>query len=281
MEIGTLKLKNRFLLAPMLEPNDIVFRLLCKKAGCGLTYTGMVNPLSRQKIYFDDSPTVQLFCNSTRGLKEFVKKYDSFVSLWDFNLGCPSKLAGKLKVGSFMHSNLEMIENILKTIRENTKKPVTIKLRKSKNVFKILKIAEKYCDAVAIHPRTRRQGYSGEADYSYALKLKKKTKLPVIYSGDVSEKNVGKVLKDFDFVMVGREAIGNPCIFSKLLGRKCNLGFKDYLKLAKKYKLYFRQIKYQVMNFTRFMKHATHLRRELSFCKTVKEIEEVMKNKKE
>ena len=78
MNIGNLKLKNRFLLAPMLEPNDVAFRLLCKRAGCGLTYTGMVSPLSKQKMVLDDKPAVQLFGNDARGITSFIKKYEIF-----------------------------------------------------------------------------------------------------------------------------------------------------------------------------------------------------------
>ena len=98
--IGNLKLKSRIFLAPMLEPNDIAFRLLCKKAGCGLTYTGMTSPLSKAKLNLDDNPALQLFGNGEIGIRKFIKKYDKNVSLWDFNLGCPSKLSKKLGHGA-------------------------------------------------------------------------------------------------------------------------------------------------------------------------------------
>lgn len=74
--LGASKLKgarNRFFLAPMLEPNDIAFRLLCKKAGCGLTYTGMINPLSKQKLNLEDNPAIQIFCTHVKGVEEFIK----------------------------------------------------------------------------------------------------------------------------------------------------------------------------------------------------------------
>ena len=123
MKIRNLKTKNKFFLAPMLEPNDIAFRLLCKMAGCSLTYTGMMFPLSKQKLNLQDKPAIQLFGNTDKGIKEFVEKYDKKVSLWDFNLGCPSKLSRKLSHGAFMHTDLEAIEKILKTLRNSTKKP--------------------------------------------------------------------------------------------------------------------------------------------------------------
>jgi len=268
-KIGSLKLKSRFLLAPMLEPNDIAFRLLCKKAGCALTYTGMVSPLSKKEIVLHDKPAIQIFGNSEKGISAFIKKYDKKVSLWDFNLGCPSKLSRKLQHGAFICEDIKIVKKILNEMKSSTKKPITIKLRKSKDTYKIAKIAGGYVDAIAIHPRTISQGYSGNPDYNFALKLKKAVSVPVIYSGNVNEKNAGDILRDFDFVFIGREAIGNPNIFSRLNNTKSKYNFSDYLKLAKKYKLPFRQIKMQAMWFTKGLKNAKEKRRKLLMVKTI------------
>ena len=206
-----------------------------------------------------------------------MKKYDSEVSLWDFNLGCPSKLSRKLGHGAFMSGDLKTIEKILKVMRENTGKPVTIKIRKSENAIEVVKVAESYIDAICVHARTIGQGYSGEVDYNFALKVKKAVGIPVIFSGDVNEGNVEEILKDFDFVMIGRAAIGNPSIFSKS-GEK--FGFDEYLKLARKYGLFFRQVKYQAMNFTKGVVGGKELRRALVRAKTAGKVEEIMgKNK--
>lgn len=273
-KIGNFKPRNRVFLAPMLEPNDIAFRLLCKRAGSGLNFNGMINPLSKQELVLDDSPALQIFCIKTKGIKEFIKKYEKKVPLFDFNLGCPSTLAAKMGFGSFLHQDLKTIEEILKEMRESTKKPIMIKIRKSENTEKIIKIAEKYVDAIAIHPRTQKQGYSGEPDMEFALKVKKETKLPVIYSGNVTVKNAHELLKHFDFIMVGREAIGNPNVFSEILGKqRKRFEFKDYLKLAKKYNLYFRQIKLQAMNFTKSKENAKKMREEIGKAETIKDLE--------
>jgi tRNA-dihydrouridine synthase B len=266
--------KNKIFLAPMEEVNDIAFRLLCKKAGAGLTYTGMINPLTQKEMSLEDKPTLQLFCTSEEGIKEFIKKYDKKVSMWDFNLGCPAKTAKKHGFGSFLIGNLEIIEKILKTIRESTDKPVSVKIRKSNNSFKILEIAEKYCDAICIHPRTQAQGYGGNADIEFAEKIKSKTKLPVIYSGDVDETNFKELLKKFDYVMIGRKAIGNPNIFAKISGKKVSFNFSDYLTLAKEHNFYFRQIKFQAMCFTKGKDNAKELRLEISKIKNMKELKE-------
>ncbi len=214
--IGNFKPENRIFLAPIAEVNDIAFRLLCKKQGAGLTYTGMINPLTQKQLDLDDCPAIQLFCTNEEGIAEFIKKYQDKVSLFDFNLGCPAKTARKLGFGAFLHNKLEIIEKILKTMRQSTQKPITIKLRKSKYTMKIIKIAEKYCDAICIHPRTEQQGYSGTPDMDFALRLKKRTKLPVIYSGDVNENNALCLLKQFDFIMIARSALGNPNIFAEI-----------------------------------------------------------------
>jgi len=271
-DLKSLKLKNKIFLAPMEEINDIAFRIICKKAGCGLTYTGMINPLSKKKIYLDDKPGLQLFCTNPKGIKEFMKKYDKNVSLWDFNLGCPAKNAKKHGFGSFL-GDLTMIDNILRVMRENTKKPITLKMRKSKLSFNILEIAEKYCNGITIHPRTQEQGYSGEPDLKFAEEIKSKTTLPVIYSGNVNCSNYKELLKRFDYVMIGREAIGRPEIFARLTKTKFEKSFEDYLKLAKKYNLPFRQIKLQAMNFTKGMKDSTKLRLEIFKIKNLEELE--------
>jgi tRNA-dihydrouridine synthase B len=267
-----LPFKNKFLLAPMEGINDIAFRLLCKRAGCGMVYTGMVHPQTQQKIFLDDKPALQIFCTETKGIFEFMKKHDNEVSLWDFNLGCPAKIARKKGFGVFLHQNLNLIEKIFQTMRKSTEKPLTAKLRKSKYTMQILSIVEKYCDAVAIHPRTQQQGYGGIPDVKFAEKLKSKTQLPVIYSGNIDEKNAGEFLKKFDYLMIGRKAIGNPNIFAKFQNKKSDLNFDDYLDIAEKYNLSFNQIKLQAMSFTKCSEDAKELRFQISKCKKIKEI---------
>ena len=236
IKIRNLELKNRLFLAPMLEPNDIALRLLCKRAGCGLTFTGMTHPLYPKDIVLDDKPALQLFSNSHLGIKKFIKGHDKEVSLWDFNLGCPSKNSKKMEHGAFMHKDMENIKKIFRVIRTSTDKPCSVKLRKSNYAIEIAKLAEaEGFDLVCIHPRTQSQGYSGKPDYDFALELKKNLKIQVVYSGDVDSKNYKTILKYFDFVMFGRSAIGNPSVFSE---GKNKITFSDYLKLVKKYNPY-------------------------------------------
>ncbi len=274
-KIKNLKLKNPYFLAPMESINDIAFRILCKKAGTGLVYTGMINPLTKQKLNLEDKPAIQLFSKDGKGISEFIKKHDKEASLWDFNLGCPAKTAKKNCFGIFMNNKLELIDRILKEMKQATKKPITIKIRISNQTEKIIKIAEKYCDAISIHPRTQAQGYSGKPDITFVDRIKSKTSLPIIYSGNVNEKNAHEFLKKFDFMMIGREAIGNPDIFARLTDSKKQFSFHDYLKLARRYKLPFSQIKNQAMNFTKGLKNAKKMRASLIKARTLEEIEKV------
>jgi tRNA-dihydrouridine synthase B len=273
MKIRNLNLHSKIFLAPMLEPNDIAFRLLCKKAGCTLTWTGMTNPLSKKTPQLADKPILQLFGNSTKGIKDFIKKYDGQVSGWDFNLGCPSKLSQKLKHGAFMTNDIKKIRDILNLIRSSTDKFFSIKLRKSQNTLAIAKLAEQLgIDAISIHARTTSQGYSGEVDYDFALALKKQIKIPIIFSGISKHKNIKKTLKDFDFVMLGRLAIGNPGIFGQ------QITFDEYLRLANQYKIPFRQIKYQAINWTKGIKNSTKIRKKLAKTRSIEDLEKTIKN---
>lgn len=279
-KLGNVKLKNPYLLAPMHEVNDIAFRELCKKAGASLVYTGLTNPQSRKPINLEDKPAIQLTCNKSNGLKEFIKNNDKNCSLWDFNLGCPSLHAKKSKTGFFMIKNLRIIAEILKIIKQNTKKPLTIKIRKAdlEDITPILALAEKYCDAIAVHPRTQEQGYAGEPDVEFARKIKTLTKLPIIYSGNVnSRQEADNILQEFDFVMIGRQAIGNPNIFYELTGNipEKLITFKDYLKLAEKYKLSFQQIKFQAINFTKGIQGASKIRALLSSTRKMGDIKKL------
>jgi len=267
-----LKTKNKIFLAPMEEVNDPAFRILCKKAGAGLTWTPLTSPLSKQPLILNDRPVLQLFATETRGIKEFMKKYDKKVKAWDFNLGCPSKLAKKNGFGSYL-TDLKIIEEIIKEMRANTKKSLFIKIRKSPISDKLLDLAERYCDTIAIHPRTRAQGYSGEPDLKWAKEFKAKAKIPVIYSGDVNEENYKFLLRTFDYLMVGRAAIGHPEIFATMTNNKrFKRSYKNYLNLAKTLDIPFRQLKFQAMQFTKGNRDSKKLRNDIFKIKTVKDL---------
>jgi tRNA-dihydrouridine synthase len=116
----------------------------------------------------------------------------------------------------------------------------------------------------------------------FAKQVKKLTKLPIIYSGNInSQEEAEKMLAEFDFIMIGRACMGNPSIFSDIIGKKSKkrMDFYDWLKLAKKTErpLYFSQIKFQAINFTRDFEGAGKIRNLLSTSKSEKELLEILK----
>ncbi|EKD58359.1 MAG: Dihydrouridine synthase like protein [uncultured bacterium] len=240
--------KKKVYLAPMDDINDIAFRMVCKKAGAKRTYTNMIFPSLNQKLYLQDKPVIQVVCKNEKGIASFMRKYDSIVSGWNLNLGCPGKLAEDGGYGAFL-TDIRIIEKILIVMRCNTKKPLSIKLRKTPSTKKIIGIANKYCEEIAIHPRTIEQGYMSVSDVRFAKSLRKETGLPIIYSGDIDENNCDRFLNYFDGVMIGRSAIGNPDIFSKIYKNKKKINFLNYLEFASKYKLPLQQILFQAINF--------------------------------
>lgn len=263
----------------MEEVNDIAFRLLCKKAGTGLTWTPLTSPLSPQKIILKDKPILQIFATSTNGIKKFMKKYNRKVSGWDFNLGCPAPTAKRHGYGAFL-KDLDKIEEILKLMRKCTRKPLFVKIRKSDIAYETLYLAQEYCDAIIIHPRTRGQMYSGEPDLKWAKEFKNISKIPVIFSGNIDEKNASTFLNDFDGVMIGRKAIGDPNIFSRILGEKEKVTYDDYLKLAKKYDLKFREVKFQAMQFSKGGAKSRQKRARMAMAKSMKDLSDIFNDKK-
>jgi len=276
MKIGTLKIKNPFFLAPMHQVNDIAFRELCMKNGCGLSYTWLLHPLSREKFLLNDKPAVQIATQSEKGVREFIEKNDGHSALFDLNLGCPACKAKDQDYGAYLQKNPAMVEKILKAMKDSTDHPVTVKIRKSPHIPGLIKIFERYCDAIAIHPRTAEQGYSGIPDIGFAEKLKARASIPIIYSGDADENNAVSLLEKFDFVMIGRKAIGNPGIFAHLSGKKPKGSFSDYLKLAQRYSLEFQQIRFQALNFTKGRENAGAIRKKLSFAREIDGLREIM-----
>jgi len=269
-----LPVRNKIFLSPMEGVNDIAFRLMCKEAGAGMTYTQLTAPMNPNKIHLDDKPVLQIFASKLLGIKEFMKKHDDKVAYWDLNLGCPSTMAKKQGHGSYL-TDLKLIEDILKLMKESTKKAVTVKIRKSPIAYQILKIAQRYCDAIGIHARTREYAYMGDADLDWAKEFKKKSSIPVIYSGNVDETNYKEYLRVFDYVMIGRRAIGHPEIFSKITNTEFDKSFKRYLELAEKFEVQWRIVKFQAMQFTKGDRYSRKKRLEIYKTKNLEELKEI------
>ena len=232
-KIGNIEIKNRIVFAPMAGISNEVFRSLIKEQNAGLIYSEMVsnmgiiynskNTIDMLKINEQERPiSIQIFGSD---LDSFIKaaKYveeNARPDIIDINMGCPvPKVAVKSQAGSGLLKNPEKIYEIVKSVVDNVKIPVTVKIRAgwnndNINCVEVAKLIEKAgASAIAIHPRTREQGYTGKANWDYIKQVKEAVSIPVIGNGDVKTiYDAERMLKETgcDAVMIGRATMGNP-----------------------------------------------------------------------
>ena len=304
-KIGSLKIKNPLILAPMVDVTDLPYRLLCRRCGAGMAYTEMlyIDAILHEnkktellmKTSREDRPIgLQITGNSEEEFEKFVssKKWKNF-DLIDLNCGCPSIRITGNEAGSYLLNNPEKIGRMIKILKK-TGKPVTAKIRlgfKKNNVLKVARIIEEAgADALTLHTRLAVHGRDVPADWSWFKKVKKEIKIPLIGNGDVfSGEDASRMLEVCDGVMIARGAIGDPLIFSRVEkylenGREEEFSveknlelFKEYLKLERKYcgsSVDLGRVKYVGGKFLRGFTGAGKKREELMKCKGIGEIEE-------
>jgi nifR3 family TIM-barrel protein len=238
--IGEISIKNvrispNLVLAPMAGVTDSSFRRLIKElGGVGLIVTEFISVegLTRgnmrthrmMKFLPQERPlSIQIFgydADRMAAAAEIIEEVGA--DIVDINCGCPAKKVVNGGGGSSLLRDLPQLEKILRSIRKAVSIPVTMKIRtgwdhSSINATEVARIIED-CggDMVAIHGRTRAQGYSGRADWDVIAEVKRAVSIPVIGCGDVTSPQMAIQRLDetaVDAVMIGRGAIANPWIF--------------------------------------------------------------------
>ena len=239
-KIGNVEINNRVVLAPMAGISDSAFRTICKEFGAGLVVAEMV---SDKAIYYNSKKTIDMLymTDFERPISQqiFGSDVESFVyaakyiekemkpDIIDINMGCPvPKVAVSAQAGSALLKDPNKVYEIVKSVVKSVNVPVTVKIRSgwdndSINAVEIAKICEKAgASAIAVHPRTRAQGYSGSACYSIIKDVKENVNIPVIGNGDIKTCYDAKRMieeTNCDAVMIGRGLLGNPWLIKETI----------------------------------------------------------------
>ncbi|HEV3205649.1 MAG TPA: tRNA dihydrouridine synthase DusB [Terriglobales bacterium] len=245
--IGGVRIAPATVLAPMAGVTDTVFRRFIRNlGGCGLIMTeftsadGVLRAKDQKAkrylhFYVDEHPiSAQLFGSDPGVMAEAARMVEDLgFDLVDLNLGCPAKKVVKCNGGSGLLKDLPAIGKIFEAVRAAVTIPFTVKFRAGWNdenlvCVELAKMAEDcgLC-AVALHARTREQGYSGQARWDWIAAVKQAVKIPVVGNGDIRtpEDACAMVAQTgCDAVMIGRTAPSNPWIFRQIEQYTVGLG---------------------------------------------------------
>ena len=227
-------------LAPMAGVTDLPFRSLCRRMGCGFTYTEMI---SAKGLLYGGENTRQLLATAENerpcgaqlfgrdpeilaGMaKRLCEEHAGEIAVIDINMGCPARKIVSNGEGSALMLEPALAGRIIREVARASSLPVTVKFRKGFDAGHINAVAfakmaqENGAAAVTVHGRTREQMYSGQADWDIIAEVKAALSIPVIGNGDVFSGADAVKMKAHtrcDGVMVARGAQGNPFIFEEI-----------------------------------------------------------------
>lgn len=238
LKLKDITLKNNLILAPMAGVTTEAFRTICLEMGADLVYAEMVSDkglayknektLKMVEIGENEHPiAMQIFGSEADTITNAAKLIVDIanVDIIDVNMGCPVNKVVKNGSGSALLKTPEKIYDIVKSLKDNIDKPITIKIRAGFDHQHITcaEVTKLAClagvDAIAIHGRTRSDFYNGTANLDYIKMVKELSTVPVFGNGDIKDvESAIRMLEEthVDALMIGRASLGNPWIFKSL-----------------------------------------------------------------
>ena len=314
-EVGNIKIKNKVVFAPMAGVSNISFRTIIKEMGAGLIYSEMISTMGikygSQKtidlINFNETErpiSIQIFGNDEDTFVEAAKYIEDnyHPDIIDINMGCPvPKIALKSQAGSALLKNPDKIYEIVKQVVDNTNTPISVKIRSGwdENNINAVEVAQKIEQAgaslIAIHARTRSQGYSGKANWDIIKQVKENVNIPVIGNGDIKTIYDAKKMLDetkCDAIMIGRATLGNPwfikeCVEyienNKIIDPPTNIEKIDMIEhhyeLLKKYtseKQALLEIRMHALWYIKGLPNIKEYKNKITSCKTEQEFKNLL-----
>jgi tRNA-dihydrouridine synthase B len=241
VQVGSVRVDPPLWLAPMAGVTDRDFRLIVRRiGGVGVVSMEFIssraivsgNQKTRDLMYFSDEErplAIQIYGSDVATMREAALVVEELgPDICDINMGCPANKVLKGCAGAALMGDLDLAERIIRAVRDVLSIPLTVKFRLGldecrRNYLELGKVCEANgVAAVAMHARTARQMYTGEADWSHLARLRESLGIPVIGNGDVREPEDAcrmQAATGCDGIMVGRGATRNPWIFRQIAAR--------------------------------------------------------------
>ena len=296
-------------LAPMADYTDSPFCLMCKKFGADLVYREMVSAdalvhksektLEMAKFEKGERPIIlQIFGKDPKIMAEAArileKKYKP--EGIDINMGCPVRKIVSDFNGASLMRDPRLAAQIVRSVKKAVKVPVSVKTRtgweKETEILKFAPVIEKAgADALAIHGRTKKQGFSGKANWEIVGQVKKKLKIPVLVNGDIVDCESFKKaieMSEADGALIARGALGRPWIFQDVRNKTIGCLAPDSEKLkevilehAELHLAHYGELitlRKHLVYYVKGMKGAKKIREKLVQVESIKDLKSALKN---